>query len=126
MQQLRWRQVERAEQAAPDALVGRQGGDVLVEEDDGSAVGLDEPGDEIEQGRLARTVGPDEPERASVGDGEADVVDRGDAAEPAAHVLDGQRNGGFRVGCGCVESVVAATARASLELLPRQISRISA
>jgi len=53
------------------------------------------PGDHVEQGRLARPVGADDPEDLAAGHGEAHIVDRPQAAEALAD-LAGLEDGAGR------------------------------
>ena len=52
----------------PRALVHRQRGDVLAVEFDAAAVGLDQPGDHVEDRGLAGAVGPEQPDRLAAAD----------------------------------------------------------
>src|SRR5207249_7625753 len=80
--------LERAPEAAPGPGVRRQGRDVRAAEHDPSPIGGQEPGDEVEDGRLARAIGADEPEDLPLVDAEVDAVDGPDPAERDAQLLD--------------------------------------
>ena len=54
------RDLEGAQHAAAEQLVGRQPGDVLAVEDDLAAIGRDIAGDQVEQRRFARAVRADQ------------------------------------------------------------------
>src|SRR5213078_1502807 len=73
-------------EAQTGPLVRSQEGDVLIDEDDLTVVGLDEAGDDVEDRRLACSVGPDQAEDLALVDREADVVDGVDTAEVLLHV----------------------------------------
>src|SRR5205085_11100382 len=73
--------LERARDSAPRDLVRRHARDVLVAEDEPPAVRIVDPRDQVEDGRLARAVRPDDREDLPLLDGEGDAVDGADAAE---------------------------------------------
>ena len=62
--------------------IGRQCSYVGAVDDDTAAVGGLEPGDHPQQGRLAAARGPQQREERAALDGQRDVVDRCDRAEP--------------------------------------------
>ena len=67
---------------------GFQVGDVLVIEANPPAVGKLEPGDDPEQGRLARSRGAEQGKELAVARIEADVVKRGVIAERLADIAE--------------------------------------
>ncbi len=92
--QLQRRMLERARQAVPgerrrDARRCTSASSMRIE----PAARLVVPADAVEQRGLARAVGPDEPEDLARLDGERHVLQHLDAAEPQAHVLQGQLSG---------------------------------
>src|SRR5207302_10584137 len=80
--------LERTLQSGLGPLVRAQPGDLLAEQPDLAGVGFEEAGDDVEQGRLAGTVGADQAEDLAVVDREADVVDRLHPAEALAHATE--------------------------------------
>ena len=77
--------LERAPETGPRPSVGAPVRDVLSVEADAPAVDGKEARHAIEQRRLARPVGPDEPEDAAVVQFEVDLVDGPDPPEPPGH-----------------------------------------
>src|SRR4051812_15202997 len=81
---------------APEALAGPSGGgerrDRLAEQLELPARGH-EAADRVHERRLAGAVGADEPDDLARSDRDRDAVDRGDAAEAHASVLDAERRG---------------------------------
>ena len=63
------------------SCLGREAGDVAAVEPDRAGVGPVEPGDEIEQRRLAGAVRADDADELALGDVEIDAIDGGQAAE---------------------------------------------
>jgi len=61
--------------------VGREAGDLLAAEPDGTRRERERPRDAVEGGGLSRAVRPDEPEDLARSDLEGDRVQRGEAAE---------------------------------------------
>ena len=73
--------LERATEAEGGPAIGRVLRDVGPVEDDPALVGLREPGDEVEDRRLAGAVRADQAEDLAVAQVEAGVVDGADPAE---------------------------------------------
>src|SRR5438552_3937824 len=78
--------LEGASDAPSRDLVGLRPGDVTAVENDSSAGWRKKSGQNVEEGRLAGTVRPDQGEDLSSLDVEADVVDRNQAAEALGQV----------------------------------------
>src|SRR5205823_8796555 len=74
------RVLERPAETGGGAAIGGPTSHVVAEDVDLSAVERLEAADEVEDGRLAGAVGPDEPQDLALVDGEVDAVHRGDAA----------------------------------------------
>src|SRR6185503_8647835 len=79
--------LERPAQAPAGALVVGHPEQVLAEGADRPRSRLDEPGEDVEERRLARSVGADQAAGATR-EGDAHTVDRGDAREADGEVLD--------------------------------------
>jgi hypothetical protein len=79
--------LEGARDAAPGDLVRGHAGDVLVAEDEPPVGGLVDARDEVEDGGLARAVGPDDREHLAHLDLEGHRVDGPDAAEAHPEVV---------------------------------------
>ena len=71
-------------------LVWRQAVDPLALKSDVAVIGLEEAGDEVEEGGFASAVRPDQAGDAALCDGEVGAVDGLQAAESLANVLNGQ------------------------------------
>ena len=80
--------LEGARDPAPDDLVRRNPEEVVAVEDDAPPFGLVEPRDDVERGRLAGAVRPDQPDDLALLGRERHVVERENAAEAAGQVLD--------------------------------------
>src|SRR4029450_10931717 len=80
--------LEGARDPAPDDCVRRSSEQALAVERDLPRVGLGEPRDHVERGRLPRAVRPDQARDLALLDRERDVVERDDAAEPPRYVLE--------------------------------------
>jgi len=80
--------LEGAGDAAARDLVWRQSEEVVAAEHDSAARGRVEAGDHVEHGRLARAVGADQREDLPIADLEAQLAQRGEAAEADREVLD--------------------------------------
>ena len=80
----------RARQAAARALVRRQPRQLAAVQLDAPA-GAHEAGDRVDEGRLARAVGADQPDHGALGHLEPDVDERLHAAEAHRHALGLQR-----------------------------------
>src|SRR5688572_29092762 len=68
--------------------VGRKVGDVDTTEPHPAGLRPAEPADDVEQRRLARAVGSDDPDDLELADFERDVVQRPDAAEADRTAVD--------------------------------------
>jgi len=75
--------LEGARQAERGQPFGGQAGDVAATQPRRAGVGLVEPGHEVEQRRLAGTVGADDADELALRDVEIDIVDGRQTAEPA-------------------------------------------
>ena len=73
--------LERAGDAGLDQRVRLAPADVAAPEHDLAAVGAQEPGQQVERGRLAGAVRADQPGDAALPEPDAEVRDRSDAAE---------------------------------------------
>src|SRR5205807_8934575 len=82
------RQLEAARQPAARALMRRQPVQALVGKAHAAGLVAQRAADAIDQGRLARTVGPDQAEPLARLDFQLDVLQRGEAAEALAEALD--------------------------------------
>src|ERR1700679_3903213 len=82
------RNLEAARNTAPRAHVRRQPRDVLATEDDGRGLGAEGSGNAVDQRRLARAVGTDQPKTLASLDIDADIIERGEAAEALGEPLD--------------------------------------
>src|SRR5690606_33337213 len=80
--------LEGAGDAGVDHIPGLGAGQVLAVEADRAAVGLDQLGDQPQQGGLAGAVGADHADHLIAADLKADVVDRHQAAEALGQPLD--------------------------------------
>src|SRR4029077_21073889 len=67
---------------------GRQTGDVAPVQEHGAGVGLEVSGDQVEEGRLARAVGPDDGGDPAPVDLHADPPEDREAVEALADVAD--------------------------------------
>ena len=76
--------------AEPGAAVHRQIGDVLAVELDGAGVGGDQAGDDVEAGRLAGAVGPEQPHHLAALDRNADIAQHRPALEAFAQAVTDQ------------------------------------
>ena len=85
--------LERASQAALGALVGPQFVDHFALQPDLAGGGFQLPGQQVEQRRLAGSVGPDDADDLARRHIEAHVVDGGQAEEALADVLDLEERG---------------------------------
>ena len=85
-----------AAEPGPGPLVGGPSGDVAAPELDGAAVDGQEPGDAVEERRLAGAVLADEAEDLALPEFEVDAVDGVDAAEALDDSVAGKQDG--RVG----------------------------
>ena len=102
-------QLEGAHQPASGDALWRNAGQLLVLEEDAAFGGVDEPGDHVEQRRLAGAVGADDGGDTLGGNLEAHVVDREQAVETARQFLDTQAVHGSTL---AGSSLAAASARA--------------
>ena len=73
--------LERSGEARRDYSVRRPAGDVDASEKDAAAIGNEQPGNQIEECRLAGAVGADQRVQGAVGDRQARILERADAAE---------------------------------------------
>jgi hypothetical protein len=103
-------QLEGAHQPARSDVFRRNAGQLLVLEEDAACGGVEEPGDHIEQRRLAGAVGADDGGDTLRGNLEAHVVDREQAVETARQFLDTQAVHGSTLAGA---SLVTASARAA-------------
>ena len=78
---------EVLEHHADVAAIGRQIGDVLSADQHAAFVGELQPGDDAQQGRLARTAGTQQGEELALLDLQIGPVDRGHRAEAPGHGL---------------------------------------
>jgi hypothetical protein len=82
---------------APDPETGARGrappGDVPALEEDTAFARAILPAQQVEEGRLARPVGPDDGLQGERGDVQADVIDRDVAAEADGEVAGGDDRG---------------------------------
>ncbi len=78
--------LERPAHAEPAEVVGRDPGDVALLEDHAPAVGLEVPGDQVEQRGLARAVGADDGADRALGHREGHAPHRLEAVEALADV----------------------------------------
>src|SRR4030095_5822529 len=83
-------ELERPRDAAGAHAMGQEPRDVLAGEADVAAVRAQGAGDQVEQGGLAGAVRPHDAEQLAGLEGEADVVDREDAATALRPPLDAQ------------------------------------
>src|SRR4030095_5634582 len=90
--------LERPRHAAGHDGVGGETADLAALEADAAAVPGDEPGDQVEQGRLTRAVGPDHADQLARAHGERDAVGGRYSAELLAQALDLEERAGRRVG----------------------------
>src|SRR5207244_8247134 len=82
------RRLECAAAAPPDDLVLLPAQHLLAGEPHRTASRLDQAGHRVDQGRLARPVGPDEEADLPLGDGEVDAVDRPELVEGRDEAAD--------------------------------------
>ena len=82
--------LEGAADAAPADAIGRKPVDALAGERDAAAVRCVHAGDHVEQGRLAGAVRADDGVDAAFGHLEAEPIDRDEAAEALADIVDRQ------------------------------------
>jgi hypothetical protein len=82
------RDLEGAQHAQPEQLVGRLAGDVLAIEDDLAAVGHNVAGDEVEQGGFTGAVRPDQARDRAALNLERAILHRFEAAKGLTDVLD--------------------------------------
>jgi hypothetical protein len=97
------RELERAPEPAPRAVRRRHGGDVLASQQHAALAGLQLPGDEVEIGRLARAVGPDDGSERAGQERARNVVDGHVAAEADGEVA-GFEHGRAGAGAGGARS----------------------
>ena len=92
------RVLEATHHTPGENLVRLEGVDSLALEEDGSAVGLVDARDDVEQGRLAASVRPDEPDELPLPDVGGHAVHGVDAAEALPHVFEPKEGlpGSFR------------------------------
>lgn len=83
-------ELERARDASGREPFRRQTRDVTAFEANLASVGPVQPGDEIEQRRLAGAIGADDADELALGEIEVDRVDRGEAAEAPRQPAQGQ------------------------------------
>ena len=79
-------------------LIGRPAGQVAAERQDPAAGRRQHAGDHVDQRRLARAVGADQPQDLAALEPQADAVDRAQLVEVLADLLDHQRVGVGSVG----------------------------
>src|SRR5690606_29598238 len=89
------RALERASDAEARDAIGAQLRDVLPLEDDPARSGLVRAGNEIEEGRLAGTVGADDRADLAAAKRRADVADRGQSAESLGEGTDFEHGPAF-------------------------------
>src|SRR5207253_9377743 len=82
-----------ARQAMPSDLVGCEAGDAFPLEDNLARVGRIDAIDEIEHGRLARAVRPDEAENLTLLDREGEIAHRFEATEALGQMRDFEQRG---------------------------------
>src|SRR5271168_3993863 len=85
------RNLEAARNPAPRAHVRRQPRDVLAAKDHGRGLGTEGTGNAVDQRGLAGAVGTDQAEALAGLDIDADIVERGEAAEALGQPLDPQQ-----------------------------------
>ena len=107
------RQVADAEAGAP---VHRQPGDVVAVELDAAVVGLDQPGDHVEDGGLAGAVRAEQADRLAAPHIKRDALHHGAAGEAFLHTVRGE----VTVAHGLAAVDVAALALRHLLLLRRR------
>src|SRR5690606_32173877 len=73
--------LEGAADAEPGPPVRRQAGDVMPVERHATPVGVEVAGEAVEQRRLARAVGPDQPDELARLDGQRHCIEGADAGE---------------------------------------------
>ena len=88
--------LEGAGQTGQGPQPGAEPGDVGAGEADPPRLGGDEAGQGVDQGRLARAVGPDEAHDLAFPDGQRGVIDRGEATEADGEAGAGQDLGRWR------------------------------
>ncbi|ORE91538.1 membrane associated protein [Stappia sp. 22II-S9-Z10] len=94
-------ELKGAQQAAPEELVRGEAGDVLAVQPHGAGGRRIEPGDDVEERRLAGAVGADQPGDGAAPDRQRHVTHGVDAAEPLRQAGDGDhRIAGRRWGDG--------------------------
>ena len=108
----------RASPCARDAI-GRHAGDVDAAKHDTAGIRREDAVDEIEQRRLAGAVRADEAEDLVFGDGEAQILHRGETAEALAQVLDGSAAPSFQH----LSQSAASAGRASPSARPARTAR---
>src|SRR5207245_9033130 len=79
-------ELERPHQATSGDLVRPEAGDVLAVEDDRAPGRSQDPGQQVETGRLAGAVGADQADDLALVDGEVDAVDGGQATEEPGEI----------------------------------------
>ncbi len=84
-------QLEGAADAAAADLVGRASIDAFAGERDGTLIGREHAGNDVEQGSLARAIRADDGEDRALRDAKAHIVDREQAAKAFADRIDGQQ-----------------------------------
>ena len=100
--------LEGPPQARHRPPAGRPGADVDAAQFDPTAVDGEHPGDEVEDGRLARPIGADQPQCLTTTKLEGDVVDGDDPAEALGEVVGGEDD---RLRRQWIGSVPAASGR---------------
>ncbi|MNT59935.1 hypothetical protein D3C72_1974830 [compost metagenome] len=105
--------LEGARQAAADADMGRQGGDVLAAEQDLAAARGEGAGEQIDQRGLACTIGSDQGMTRALPDAERDVIGGHEGAEALDQVagFEGGRHGASSAACVFAFSRPAAPGR---------------
>ena len=82
--------LERTGDTAPGDLVRRQREQVFTVERDPARPRTVEPGDQVEDGRLAGAVGADQREDLSIADLDAELAQGGEAAEADREIFDAE------------------------------------
>src|SRR5947209_3237858 len=101
--------LECARHPKPHDLEARLANDILSVEDDLAGIGPERAGDQVEEGRLAGTVRPDDRGQRAVGEVDRDVARCMDAAKFLVEMLDGEHQTAFSLG-SAVSSADAACA----------------
>ena len=77
--------LEGSPETGPSPSEGAPVGDLLAVQEDAPAIDRQEARHAVEERRLSRPVGPDEPEDAPVSELDVDLVDGPDPPEPPGH-----------------------------------------